>query len=160
MLKPKTVSETWDIIFQGAWPDVLRADNGTREIFYDQLINLYIANDVVQLNNIEKRLEFQKFLAVLATRSGQELNYSDLSKDCGINLPTVKTWLSIVEASGLVFLLPPFYENIEKRLVKSPKMYFVDTGLVVSCLTFSHLKNCPVTITVVQFLRHLSYRKY
>lgn len=130
LLKPKTVSETWDTIFQGAWPDVLRADNDNREIFYDQLINLYIANDVVQLNSIEKRLEFQKFLAVLATRSGQELNYSGLSKDCGINLPTVKAWLSIVEASGLVFLLPPFYENIEKRLVKSPKMYFVDTGLV------------------------------
>lgn len=130
LLKPKTVSETWDIIFQGAWPDVLRADNDNREIFYDQLISLYIANDVVQLNSVEKRLEFQKFLAVLATRSGQELNYSDLSKDCGINLPTVKAWLSIVEANGLVFLLPPFYENIEKRLVKSPKMYFVDTGLV------------------------------
>ena len=130
LLKPKTVSETWDVIYQGAWPDVLRADNDTREIFYDQLIKLYIANDVVQLNSIEKRLEFQKFLTVLATRSGQELNYSDLSKDCGINLPTVKAWLSIVEASGLVFLLPPFYENIEKRLVKSPKMYFVDTGLV------------------------------
>lgn len=130
LLKPKTVSETWDIIFQGAWPDVLRADNDNREIFYDQFINLYIANDVVQLNSIEKRLEFQKFLAVLANRSGQELNYSDLSKDCGINLPTVKAWLSIVEASGLVFLLPPFYENIEKRLVKSPKIYFVDTGLV------------------------------
>ena len=73
-LPPKNVQQTWSTVFQGAWPDVLDADNETRQIFYNQLINLYIANDVVQLNSIEKRLDFQKFLAVLAARSGQELN--------------------------------------------------------------------------------------
>lgn len=129
-LPPKNVQQTWSTVFQGAWPDVLDADNETRQIFYNQLINLYIANDVVQLNSIEKRLDFQKFLAVLASRSGQELNYADIAKECGINMPTLKAWISIVESSGLIFLLPPFFENIEKRLVKSPKVYFVDTGLI------------------------------
>ena len=129
-LPEKSPSDTWRTVFQGAWPDVLDADAQERQIFFNQLVNLYIANDVVQLNSIEKRLDFQKFLAVLATRSGQELNYADISKACGINFPTVKAWLSIAEASGLVYLLPPFFENIEKRLVKSPKLYFVDTGLV------------------------------
>lgn len=130
ILKHKNVQETWQTVFQGAWPDVIDCDSDARQIFFNQLINLYIANDVVQLNSIEKRLDFQRFLSVLAARSGQELNYADIAKNCGINLLTLKAWLSIVEASGLIYLLPPFFENIEKRIVKSPKLYFVDTGLI------------------------------
>ena len=129
-LKSLGVQETWQVVFQGAWPDVLSLKETAREIYFDQLINLYISNDVIELNSIGKRLEFRRFLSVLAARSGQEIRYSDISKACGINLVILKQWLSILEASGLIFLLPPFFENVEKRLVKSPKLYFVDTGLL------------------------------
>ncbi len=86
--------------------------------------------DVPQLNSIEKRLVFRRFLRTLAVRSGQVLNYTALAQDCGLTIRTAREWLPIVEASGFIFVLPPFFENIGKRLVRSPKLYLTDTGLL------------------------------
>ena len=86
--------------------------------------------DVPQLNSIEKRLVFLRFLRTLAVRSGQVLNYTALAQDCGLTIRTAREWLPIIEASGFIFVLPPFFENIGKRLVRSPKLYLTDTSLL------------------------------
>jgi predicted AAA+ superfamily ATPase len=78
---------------------------------------------------VEKPLQFFEFLSVVAAQTGQFLNYSSLARDVGINAKTAQTWMGILERSGLVYLLHPYYQNITKRITKTPKMYFLDTGL-------------------------------
>ncbi len=90
----------------------------------------YIERDVRQLLDVKDLSLFQKFLRLCAGRSGQLLNYSSLATDCGITHNTARSWISVLESSYIVFTVNPYYENFNKRLVKSPKMYFYDTGLL------------------------------
>ena len=129
--------ETWEIIFQGAWPEVLHNDSDERQWFFDSLIDLYLSKDVVALTGVEKTLEFRKFLRALAARTGQELRIQVLAQMCDVGMPTIKRWLSIAEASGLIYLLPPYSGNINKQIVKSPKVYLADTGLAAALLGIS-----------------------
>ncbi len=91
--------------------------------------NTYIERDVRQLLNIRDMLRFQSFIRLCAGRIGTEFNASALSNETGVAVPTIQEWLSVLEASYVVFRLPPFFRNVGKRLVKSPKLYFCDTGL-------------------------------
>ncbi len=102
--------------------------------FYPNYIETYIQRDVSELIAIKDMSLFQKFLTLCATRAGQILNMSNLAKECGISSPTVKAWLSALENSYIIFLLRPFYNNFSKRIVKSPKLYFYDTGLLSNLL--------------------------
>ena len=131
------VSKTWEMIYQGAWPEVLYLDKLERQWFYDSLVDLYLSRDVAALTGVEKTLEFRKFLKALAARTGQELRIQVLSQMCDVGMPTVKRWLSIAEASGLIYLLPAFSGNINKQIVKSPKVYMADTGLAAALLGIS-----------------------
>jgi uncharacterized protein len=90
----------------------------------------YIERDVRQLLNIGNLLTFQRFVTLCAARSGQLLNLNSLGADCGISQPTARQWLTVLQASHLVALLPPYHRNFGKRLVKSPKLYFLDSGLL------------------------------
>ena len=90
----------------------------------------YIERDVRQLLNVGNLLTFQRFVTMCAARSGQLLNLNSLSADCGISQPTARQWLTVLQASGLVALLPPYHRNFGKRLVKTPKLYFLDSGLL------------------------------
>ena len=90
----------------------------------------YLERDVRTIANIGNLTAFQRFVELCAGRSGQLLNYSSLSSDCGVSQPTAKAWLSILETSYVTFRLPPFHANLRKRLVKMPKLFFYDTGLV------------------------------
>lgn len=105
--------------------------------FFQNYIETYVERDVRSLVNIKGLNAFQNFLRICAERAGQILNIQTLCVDAGITAPTAKSWLSILEASYILFQLPPFFENFNKRLVKTPKLYFYDTGLLSHLLGLS-----------------------
>jgi len=90
----------------------------------------YIERDIRNIKAIPDLSKFQSFISILATRAGQILNLSSISKECGISQPTCKNWLSILESTYIIYLLKPFHKNRKKRIIKSPKLYFIDTGLL------------------------------
>lgn len=104
------------------------------ELFYPSYIQTYIERDIRQITRVSDLHLFQKFLRMAAGRVGQLLNYSTIANEIGVDLKTIKSWFSILETSFIAFLLPPHYGNYSKRLVKTPKLYFYDTGLVCHLL--------------------------
>lgn len=102
--------------------------------FYQSYIKTYIERDVRELKNITDLSTFHKFLRLCAGRVGQILNTTELANEAGISVLTVKSWLSVLETSGIIFLLKPYYSNYGKRLIKAPKLYFYDTGLICSLI--------------------------
>ena len=100
-----------------------------RDIFYKSYVQTYIQRDVRDQLNITDDIAFNRFLRTIAARTGQVLNYSDIARDVDIDHKTAKAWLSVLETSGLVYLLQPYHNNITKRIIKTPKLYFLDTGL-------------------------------
>lgn len=102
--------------------------------FYTNYVQTYVEKDVTQLINIRDMNGFRTFLKLCATRAGQLLNLNALANECNISQPTAKAWLSILESSYIVFLLYPYHENFSKRLVKTPKLFFYDTGLLTHLL--------------------------
>jgi len=120
-------------IFNGGYPGLYKNKMQPVE-FYPSYVQTYIERDVRQIKNIENLGKFQQFVKLCAGRIGQVINYSSLAQDCDISHTTVKQWLTILEASYLVFFLQPFHQNFSKRLIKNPKLYFYDTGLACSLL--------------------------
>jgi predicted AAA+ superfamily ATPase len=129
VLTKKTPKNTFKIIWQGSFPDVVSKNEKGRQRFYDSYIRTYIERDVRKIINISNEASFIKFLKVSAARTGQELNLTDIAKDVDISVNTAKSWLSILRTSGLAYLLQPYFKNVAKRLVKTPKLYWTDTGL-------------------------------
>ena len=127
-LKGMTDDALWHRIWQGTWPDVVDDTPENRDNFYNGLLQTYLERDVIQ-TGINKLRDFQRFLAILATRIGQEFQITKIAAEVGISFTTARDWLSIAESSGVIYLLPPFFENIGKTIVKKPKLYFTDTGL-------------------------------
>ncbi len=122
-----------EIILKGFYPEVISKKRNP-SIWFASYIRTYIERDVRQIKQIDDVLLFQKFLKLCAGRVGQQLNLTSLSNACGINIRTTQSWLSILESTYVIRLLQPYYENFNKRVVKSPKIYFCDTGLVCSLL--------------------------
>ena len=123
-----------DVLFTGLYPPVHdRALNPS--IWYANYLQTYIERDVRQLVNVRDLSVFQRFVRLCAGRSGQLLNLSNLAADAGINANTARAWISILEASYIVYLLQPHHQNFNKRLIKTPKLYFCDPGLAVYLLT-------------------------
>ena len=125
----KNIDETFRIIWQGSFPDVISKDEKSRRAFYDSYVRTYLERDVRQLINLGNEISFMTFLRVVAARTGQELNYEDIARNVGVASATVKNWISVLKASGIIYLLQPYFKNITKRLTKTPKLYFLDTGL-------------------------------
>lgn len=126
---PLYVNEVFNNIFKGGMPRIIR--NGiNREKYYSDYIATYIERDIREIQAIGKLNEFYDFLVFMASRTAQELHYDEIAKKIGISAPTAKEWTSILERSGLIFILRPYYKDITSRLVKTPKVYFMDTGLV------------------------------
>jgi len=123
---PKMVES---ILISGSYPKVANK-KATYEKWYPSYVKTYIERDVRSLKNVGDVTLFQHFLKLCAGRVGQVLNISSLSNDCGIDVKTVKSWLSILEQCYILFLLQPYYKNFNKRLIKSPKLYFYDSGLL------------------------------
>jgi predicted AAA+ superfamily ATPase len=126
--KNYSADETWKMIHSGSFPAVVSGYT-KQKAFYDSYIRTYIERDVRLIAQVGDELAFMQFITVAAGRTGQMLNYRDMARDVQISEPTAKKWLSILVTSGLVYLLPPFSMNVEKRVVKTPKLYFLDTGL-------------------------------
>lgn len=126
--KSKNIHDIFELIFQGSMPKIVTTDI-ERERYYSDYVNTYLERDIKELAQVGKLNEFYDFLVYMAARTSQELKYSDISSTIGISAPTAKAWVSILERSGIIYLLRPYSNNITKRLVKTPKMYFMDTGL-------------------------------
>ncbi len=136
-LSQKSPQQTWKVIWQGAWPKVIGMSQKERAQFFEAFIQTFIDRDIRTLGNIEKVMDFRKFMVALAMRTGQELRLNKLSELTGVSALTAKRWLSIAEASGIIYLLRPFSTNATKTLTKSPKIYFTDTGLAAYLCGFS-----------------------
>ncbi len=115
-------------LFDGAFPPIFDRDLEPHP-WYGNYVRTYLERDVRQLIKVQDLGTFQRFLKLCAARTGQLLNLSSLANDCGITHNTAKAWISVLEASYIVHLLPPHHRNFSKRLVKTPKLYFLDTGL-------------------------------
>lgn len=122
------VNSIFERIFNGGMPSVV-TNSIDRDNYFSSYISAYIERDVKQLLNVGKSIEFYNFMQYIAVRTGQELNYSTLAKEVGVDSKTVKAWISILESSGIIYLLQPYYSNASNRIIKSPKIYFMDTGL-------------------------------
>ncbi|MCK5154090.1 MAG: ATP-binding protein [Spirochaetales bacterium] len=119
-----------DQIIYGSYPElVVRKYKNTSE-WFGSYINTYIEKDVRTLYNIGNLRDFQQLIRLLAARCSQELNMSSLSREIGVSVKTIQNWVSVLEASYIIFLLPPYHKNLGKRIIKRPKLYFFDTGLV------------------------------
>jgi len=116
-------------IWKGSYPKLFSADDTLWEIYYESYLQTYIERDIKELSSVNNELDFLKFMRTLAARTGQLLNYADIAADVGVSQPTIKSWLSVLVASGLVYTLQPYSNNITNRIVKTPKVYFMDTGL-------------------------------
>ncbi len=125
-----SLPELWQLTLRGFYPELVSNPDREAVLWQASYMQTYLERDVRSLRNIGDLSLFQTFLRALAARSAQLLNLSDLARDVGVSVNTAKDWLSLLEASFQIFILRPYYANIGKRLVKSPKVYFTDTGLL------------------------------
>ena len=125
-----TSGEVWEKILRGSYPELSINTARDAHLWQASYIQTYLERDVRNLRNLGDLTQFQVFLRALAARSAQILNLSELARDVGVAVNTAKDWISILEASFQIFILRPYYVNIGKRLIKAPKVYFVDTGLL------------------------------
>ena len=125
--------DAFSLIVNGTFPRVYE-DRLTPSRFYNGYLQTYVERDVRALINLKDLSAFQQFLALLAGRIGQVVNYAALSNDVGVSATTIKNWISVLKASFVVFELPPYFANLRKRVIKSPKIYFTDPGLVAYLL--------------------------
>lgn len=128
--KEMDAREIYERIFKGSMPGVVSGQNTNNAIFYSSYLSTYIERDVRELSNAIDSLKFLRFITAVAARCSQMLNISDIAQDADINQKQAKDWLQILETLGIIFFLHPYSNNLLKRLVKTPKLYFYDTGLV------------------------------
>jgi len=124
----KTREEIFNEIFKGGMPEICTG-LAERESYYKSYVNTYIEKDVRKLIKASSELLFRNFISITALRTAQELHYDDIAKSVGIDVRTCKEWISILETSGIIYLLYPYMANISNRIIKTPKLYFMDTGL-------------------------------
>ena len=115
--------------FSGGFPEVL-AHPSARELYFRSYVQTYLERDVRAVTSIRDLANFRRFLSILASRSGTVLNRAELASSLGVSIPTISEWLGVLEITSQVIIVPPYYENFGKRLIKSPKIYFTDSGLL------------------------------
>ena len=128
--KPASIKEIFNRIYKGSMPAVISGQNKNTQIFYSSYVTTYIERDVRALSDSIDSLKFLHFITAVAARCAQMLNIADIARDADINQKQAKGWLGILEALGIIFYLHPYSNNMLKRLVKTPKLYFYDTGLI------------------------------
>lgn len=154
-----------DYIFTGGYPDLhVRAE---RDLWYPSYVATYIERDVRNVLNITDLQDFNRFLRVCALRNGQIINFTDMARDTGIAPNTAKKWTGVLQTSGLIALLEPYFGNRTKRLIKSPKLYFLDPGLAVFLAGFKNLEAliqspmlgaCWESFVVGEIWRHFAFK--
>ena len=128
-IEPTGSDQLWQMIHLGSMPQLVASDNDW-EAFYSSYVSTYIDRDVNQLSNIANKGDFIAFMVAVAARSGELLNYDSLARDCAVSSSTTRRWMQILETSGLILLVQPYSNNHLKRIIKTPKIYFHDTGLM------------------------------
>ena len=121
--------EVWERVHRGSMPELCENPDFDWQMFYGAYVRTYIERDVRELTEIGDTVKFTKFMTAAAAATGQLLNTASLARDVGISQPTANRWLSVLVASNLVYLLHPYHSNVTKRATKTPKLYFLDTGL-------------------------------
>lgn len=119
----------YEDIWRGSFPALIAGRVKDHDLFYSSYLQTYLQRDVRDLAQVGNEAAFLRFLTACAARTGQRLNLTQLARDADVSVNTAKSWLSILQTSLQIFLLPPYHTNLSKRLVKSPKLYFLDTGL-------------------------------
>lgn len=140
---PQPITEIFHTIWRGGMPQVINADAEQRRVYYDSYIDTYLMRDVVELGGITDTIRFRKFLTACASLVSEQLVYKTLAEGADISQPTAKEWLRLLEGLGVIYLLQPYYNNKLKRLTKTPKLFFVDTGLC------AHLSMWPTPETLM-----------
>ena len=130
-----------ELITRGGFPELWKNKKINSDIFFSDYLKTYIERDIRSILNIGNIGSFQKFIQLLALRSANILNFSELAKDASIAPNTAKSWISVLESSGVISTVQPYFENMGKRLIKSPKVFFSDTGLLCSLLRISSDSN-------------------
>ena len=141
----KTYDNIWDVIHKGAYPELYDVERDWQE-FYTSYVSTYLERDINELISADS-ITFTKFLTAVAARTGELLNYANIASDMGVSEPTVKKWISILERTGIVYLLQPYSASALNRAIRTPKIYFRDTGLacyLTRWLTADALKNSAV----------------
>lgn len=128
-VEPLNLVEIYNRIFKGSMPRLYELDNVSRDEYYESYLETYISRDIKDLTQVANELTFLNFINIVGARTATIVNYDALSKEAGISAPTAKQWLSILVSSGLVGLISPYSNNALKRVIKAPRMYFLDTGL-------------------------------
>lgn len=130
--------EIHSALWKGGYPELWAVEGLESHDFFSDYIQTYLERDLNALIQVADLRSFRRFIQACAVRAGQLLNYTDMAKHVGVSSVTIKKWVSILEASGIIYLLPPFFANIGKRLVKAPKLYFADNGLLCHMLNVSN----------------------
>ncbi len=130
---PSLLENTTASLRRGWYPPIIDRDLDA-DLWYENYIATYLERDVRQIENIRDLLAFRRFLSLCAGRTAQLVNLSELAGECGVSHNTIKAWLSVLEASYLIKLVQPYHRNFSKRVVKTPKLYFIDTGLAARLL--------------------------
>ena len=127
--KEINLHELYSIIWKGSFPRIISNNEVDWNTFYYSYLQTYIERDIREMTVVDEML-FLKFVEILAARTAQELNYASIANDVGVSQPTIKSWISLLKTSGIIYLLQPYYSNLSNRLIKTPKLYFLDTGLI------------------------------
>jgi uncharacterized protein len=136
-----------DFLFSSSYPELATNKAIRQDIWYASYVQTYLERDLRMLLNVADLRDFERFLRFIAARTAGLLNLSEVSKELGVSVPTVKRWVSALEASYIIYLLPPYFENMGKRIVRTPKVYFLDMGLLSYLLRIpdaDYIKNSPL----------------
>ena len=154
-------NSVWQTIFKGGFPEIWMQDINP-SFYFPSYIQSFIERDIRQLINIKNLILFQQFIKLVATRAGQEWNSSQISNDLGVDSKTVTAWLSYLQTAGIIYLLPPYYANFGKRVIKRPKLYLTDTGVLCNLLGIQNdiqLENHPLKGSIFENFVVLEYLK-
>lgn len=167
-VKKNDIVDTFESIWKGGMPQVLLADAEQRQEYYHSYVDTYLMRDVADAGGITDTVRFRKFLNACAALTAEQVNYKTLSEAAEISQPTAKEWLRVLQGLGIIYLLQPFYNNELKRLTKTPKLYFCDTGLCAYLsmwLTRDTLMSGAAgghyfeNYVVMELLKHYAYAK-
>lgn len=152
----------YNAIFKGFYPDIC-IHSVDSSAFYSSYVQAYLERDIRQVRAVHDLTVFQNFLEILAARAGSLLNIMDVSKECGVSSTTIKNWLGVLEQSRMIYLLRPYSRNISKRVIKSPKIYFTDTGLLAYLLRYPNaeiLQRGPASGAIFENFIVMEFLKY
>ncbi|MDD3035922.1 MAG: DUF4143 domain-containing protein, partial [Candidatus Saccharimonadaceae bacterium] len=129
VIKPMALTEIYNRIYKGSMPRLYENPDVNRDEYYESYLQTYIERDIRDLTQVADELSFFRFTSIVAARTATNVNYEALANEADISAPTAKQWLSLLVSSGIVALIEPYFNNALKRVIKAPRMYFLDTGL-------------------------------